>query len=417
MILGKGTYGVVRKDGEFATKQTHLYYKGSVEPWNIREAVFMASWSGLPNIIKCHDIGLSEDKKNIVIKMDLYSDTLMKWCTGDKNSEISDDMRKSVFMQILTGMHALHVSGFVHGDIKPNNIMVNAERDGNVTATIIDFGNTIPDTHMSGVLNTNHCGCTYAYCAPELLRDAPYTQSGDAFSLGAVLYFILFGTHIMTATTVEEAREWHANGNMCKLLQHVDTGKWYSPILLGLLDSCTDTRLSVADAYTLLHDSRLQAKVALLPVSSSILASSRDAAVRRMAATIKLVFRAPYSSVLACAVNIMDMYHTHNKIVTLRTLDAFLYIAWCMFDGNYTYLPKLEVDKEVVNVLVSTKFRLYGDTAFTILRKVYRLGEVDYEKLEHALCLSSDVWEVCQHYIEDSENVLDRKAKRQKTCK
>jgi serine/threonine protein kinase len=82
-------------------------------------------------------------------------------------------------------MKYVHRMGFIHRDLKPNNILVNG--DGH--ALVSDFGAARPeswDNTLTPGVGTVH------YAAPELFEaDAVSTPKADVFSVGCVLYEIL----------------------------------------------------------------------------------------------------------------------------------------------------------------------------------------------------------------------------------
>jgi serine/threonine protein kinase len=89
------------------------------------------------------------------------------------------------------GLHVLHEEGVVHGDIKPDNIMV--DEDGNVK--IIDFGTSCtPGEHK---LVTDFEGprqVTAGFGAPEMYDAAVrYDKSVDIFGLGATFLQFVMG--------------------------------------------------------------------------------------------------------------------------------------------------------------------------------------------------------------------------------
>ncbi|KAJ2919114.1 hypothetical protein MD484_g1291, partial [Candolleomyces efflorescens] len=71
----------------------------------------------------------------------------------------------SVVLETANGMKYLHEIGIVHGDVKPDNIMINE----NGRVQIIDFGLS-KFQPMSGFTTTHEGHRCPRYCAPELLR-------------------------------------------------------------------------------------------------------------------------------------------------------------------------------------------------------------------------------------------------------
>ncbi len=102
-----------------------------------------------------------------------------------------DDMMVvcGLIQQVSSGLHEMHTAGYVHADIKPNNIMVNAAKQ----VKIIDFGQSCP----SGTVKERIQG-TPDYIAPEQVLRRRITAQTDVFNLGATLYWLLTRKHVPT---------------------------------------------------------------------------------------------------------------------------------------------------------------------------------------------------------------------------
>jgi serine/threonine-protein kinase len=94
-----------------------------------------------------------------------------------------------VIAQVAAGLHAAHVAGIVHRDVKPANLLIG--RDGRVKIT--DFG--IASVHRDASLTvTGMLVGTAAYLAPERVSGGPAIPASDLYSLGVVGYECLAGT-------------------------------------------------------------------------------------------------------------------------------------------------------------------------------------------------------------------------------
>jgi serine/threonine protein kinase len=83
----------------------------------------------------------------------------------------------------------MHQQGFVHCDIKPNNILIN--KSG--TIKIIDLGQSC----AIGTIKTRIQG-TPDYIAPEQVRRKTLGPKTDIFNLGATMYWALTGKNAPT---------------------------------------------------------------------------------------------------------------------------------------------------------------------------------------------------------------------------
>jgi len=94
-----------------------------------------------------------------------------------------------VFLQVASGLSAMHRMGYVHADIKPNNILVNE----NLAVKIIDFGQSC----TTGTVKQRIQG-TPDYIAPEQVGRGPLTAATDVFNFGATMYWCVTDHHIPT---------------------------------------------------------------------------------------------------------------------------------------------------------------------------------------------------------------------------
>jgi serine/threonine-protein kinase len=101
-----------------------------------------------------------------------------------------------VMQKVAHGLAAFHEAGFVHADIKPNNIMV----DDNQVVKIIDFGQSCP----TGTVKQRIQG-TPDYIAPEQVRRKQITAETDVYNLGASMYFLLTKQHVPTVMPTTDA--------------------------------------------------------------------------------------------------------------------------------------------------------------------------------------------------------------------
>ena len=94
-----------------------------------------------------------------------------------------------VFRMIATALNAMHQAGYVHCDIKPNNILISKE--GGIR--IIDLGQSC----KIGTIKSRIQG-TPDYIAPEQVLRKHLSYRTDIFNLGATMYWALTGNNVPT---------------------------------------------------------------------------------------------------------------------------------------------------------------------------------------------------------------------------
>jgi len=166
---------------------------------------------------------------------------------------ISTEEFFSIATQCCEGLQVAHEKGIIHGDIKPENIMLTA---GN-RVKILDFGvarrawNSNPDEATKSLETMTATGGTPAYMAPEVLLQQPDDGRSDLFSLGLVFYEMLGGEQpfktASLATTI--ARIVHTDPPPLKNV----SGPLAAIISRAL---AKDPNLRYANAATLLEDLR-----------------------------------------------------------------------------------------------------------------------------------------------------------------
>jgi len=94
-----------------------------------------------------------------------------------------------VFRMVASGLNAMHQQGFVHCDIKPNNILIN--KGGSIR--IIDLGQSC----RIGTVKSRIQG-TPDYIAPEQVKRKTLGPKTDIFNLGATMYWAFTGKNVPT---------------------------------------------------------------------------------------------------------------------------------------------------------------------------------------------------------------------------
>ncbi|HEG42940.1 MAG TPA: serine/threonine protein kinase [Phycisphaerales bacterium] len=94
-----------------------------------------------------------------------------------------------VFRMVATALNAMHQRGYVHCDIKPNNILISKQE----AIKIIDLGQSC----KIGTVKARIQG-TPDYIAPEQVQRKHLSHRTDIFNLGATMYWALTGRNVPT---------------------------------------------------------------------------------------------------------------------------------------------------------------------------------------------------------------------------
>jgi len=151
------------------------------------------------NIVTIYDVG--EHQGHAFIAMELLEGEAL-----DLYLRHAHRMRWSLVVelakQLASALDYAHNLGIMHGDIKPSNIVYDAQ---NRKATLTDFGNAKQvDIYQTHTLKVNEVNASTPYLSPERVRGQQVDQRSDLFSLGCVLYQLLTGEKPFDAAGFEE---------------------------------------------------------------------------------------------------------------------------------------------------------------------------------------------------------------------
>lgn len=150
-----------------------------------REARAAASLSH-PNMANVFDFVEEDGRPGIVMEL-VGGDTLAEVIARDAPMPAERAVR--LLDQVLDALGAAHAAGVVHRDVKPGNVIL----DANGKARVTDFGiaRAVGDstlTETGTVLGSVH------YVAPEQLEGSPVVAATDLYAAGVMLYEMLTGT-------------------------------------------------------------------------------------------------------------------------------------------------------------------------------------------------------------------------------
>jgi tRNA A-37 threonylcarbamoyl transferase component Bud32 len=199
--LGAGGFAVV-----FLVRDVHLKRKLAVKVLSPdvisshsvlerfrREAETVAQLSH-PHIVPLHFIGQKDDLIYLVMEA-IDGGSLADKLSREKQLAIEEAAR--IFQEVASALAHAHKRGVVHRDIKPQNVLLDAESG---RALVTDFG--IARTSEGGSLTaTGMVVGTPAYLSPEQVTGEPSDHRADIYALGVMMYEMLAGQPPFTGAT------------------------------------------------------------------------------------------------------------------------------------------------------------------------------------------------------------------------
>jgi len=144
-----------------------------------------------PNVIKIVAQSKDRDPKNFWFTMEYFPAGSLKQRLLQKQFDFLKDQAGRVFKQMATALAYMHGSGWLHRDIKPDNMLVNSAGE----AKLIDFAIAQrlqkPSLFARLFRKKGKVQGTRSYMAPEQIRGEALDARADIYGFGAAMYEII----------------------------------------------------------------------------------------------------------------------------------------------------------------------------------------------------------------------------------
>lgn len=197
----------IREDGDtrYALKVLRPEQRGNKEEIGfLKHEYEIASQLNHRNIIKV--IEFRTDAETPFIVLELFSELNLKQALR-RGPEPIAYMMISIIEQACEALYYFHSKGYVHCDIKPDNLLLS--RTGEVK--LIDF--TIAKKVRTGLgrlfAGKTKVEGTRSYMSPEQIRGTNLDQRSDIYSMGCLLYELCVGKAPYTGNTPNELLSKH----------------------------------------------------------------------------------------------------------------------------------------------------------------------------------------------------------------
>lgn len=207
--IGSGGMGTVFQVIDRLTGQTVALKRVNTRPQNLqfasissttdvaialaREFKMLASLRH-PHIVSVLDYGFDEDRCPFFTMEYLdNAQTILEACASQPEND-----KINRLIQMLLALVYLHRRGILHRDLKPGNVLVQADR-----VKLLDFGLSVDASQISEDRSDTISG-TLAYLAPEVLEGAPPSKQTDLYAVGAIAFELLSGRPAHTGENTGE---------------------------------------------------------------------------------------------------------------------------------------------------------------------------------------------------------------------
>jgi len=184
-----------------------------------------------PHVVNIYE-AMQIDESIFVVVMDFVDGRTLQDLL-ERVGRIKLQRALDIIRQVANGLYEAHALGFIHRDLKPDNIMIERLPASGFFAKILDFG----IVHMTGgVADTQGFRGTPLYASPEqCLGDPKIDHRSDIYSLGCVFFHLITGQPPFPGTESLQVMESHVHKKPPKV-SDVLTRSSISPTVESLID-------------------------------------------------------------------------------------------------------------------------------------------------------------------------------------
>lgn len=219
--IGDGSYGAVYRAYDHAMRERGNLLSVAVkrhapaDPRLDTDEATRARRIEHVNVVRVYDRGLCPDGWAFTVQ-ELVEGGSLETVYAARSGPMSGREAAEIVRKVARGVHAAHLMGLVHCDLKPANVLMTKDH----VPKVADFGVASHLGDGSEAVQRARPVGSLGFAAPELLQAVPGARAipADVYGLGAILYYLLTGRMVNGGT----AQEVLANLNKARSLEGLE---------------------------------------------------------------------------------------------------------------------------------------------------------------------------------------------------
>jgi serine/threonine-protein kinase len=211
-----------------------------------------------PNAVRVDDFDYTDDGRPFIVMELVEGRNVGETLQSEGPLRVPRAVR--IATQVARALGAAHKLGFIHRDIKPGNIVLAVDEQGQETAKVLDFGiaklRQAAGDAQGGMTMTGMVVGTPLYMSPEQFmgKKAGEEIDGrtDLYSLGVVLYQMVTARLPFEGDTLYSIMMQHMQGTVCppdELVPELNIPPALSVVILKSIDKSRELRFQNAEEF------------------------------------------------------------------------------------------------------------------------------------------------------------------------